>query len=152
MSRSSGTVDSALLWFHSFLKDRPISGVFGPTRSPCVHLSYGLPQDSVIVPSVYLVYLGSIAGILGPLDVSSTNMLMTRYLGVILDPVLSLSLSRPIVLQSILASMARLPRQMYWVLSWFGQRRLADNHRSSAAEASRIHSTIAEAVTAGPSR
>src|SRR5678816_4600087 len=37
---------------------------------------------------------------------------------------------------------------MYWVLSWLRRRRFEDNHRSRAAEASRIRSTITAAVSA----
>ena len=71
LSNSFGITDSALRWFRSFLTDRSVSVVFGPTRSSWSHLSYGLPQGSVLAPLLFILYTSDLAGVLGPLGVLS---------------------------------------------------------------------------------
>jgi hypothetical protein len=119
LSRSSGIVDSAFLWFHSFLTDRTVSVVFGRTFSPCVHLSYGLPQGSVIAPLLFILYTYDLSGVLRPL-----NVLFHQYANATLSwsnsrscP-LCVTFSGPIVLQ-FLRFKAFAPFGLRWpVATW----------------------------------
>jgi len=77
LSNSFGITDSALLWFRSFLT---VSGVFGPTRFACVHLSYYLPWVRFLLPfclsCIPRIWQGSLAHWVS----YPNNMLMTRSL------------------------------------------------------------------------
>src|SRR6218665_3608124 len=48
---SLGVTGAFLCWLESFLGERTLCVVHGPTRSPWVPAPYGLPQGSVLGPS-----------------------------------------------------------------------------------------------------
>ena len=49
-------MDQPLAWLKSFLSDRLSCVVLGQSRSPWVPAPFGVPQDSVLGPLLYLLY------------------------------------------------------------------------------------------------